>query len=1310
MSRPPPRSPARSSAWAIARAPRSPGPSEDSSPASSPGPGAHGRGHARGGGSSSAWLVALALALPLPPVATAAPARSPARATGAVSARAEASVGRWARELARRKAVLARHRGRDPAAVLALVGLLPELEGELPPGTLEAFVDDVASDAGRHPLVRSYAGLLRARMVEEQGRLDQAEARLLAEGYLVRWQIVGPFDNAGRKGEAEAHAPQLEPFSAAQVMEGKLPGEPLSWRHYDYEGIPRGGYVSFDDLLRPNEDVTGYATCWVHVDAPTEAVLHLGTGGPYRAWVGTTVVGHGQAYRAPHPLQDAHPVSLQAGWNRVLVKTSAQAGMWGFYARLSQRSGAPIPGLQLTAEPPEGAPVAAPGAGGAEPPTTAVDALSLRGLLERRYPHGKRASGKRSGPGAAGLELVELYRWIHPFDRDDRSVVELATRVDGQVKTSRSAWMLSLVDHDQSSSRRALDEAVARARDEGPAAAPFLGQLLLEVAWRERSLGLERQSRATIDEAREAAPDDPLIALALVDRLSDDGFPWLAVVRLRTLIERFPTSSTLRRDLAARLRGQGRTEEALQTLAALARDRGTTEGLSAARVEALLDLGRADEAAEVARAAAESTPGVPAAHARLAEVELARGDIGAARAALGQAIALAPQAADLHASMGSLLLRSGSKPAAVAAFERSLQLRPQQPGLRDLLASLDDERADDLMARYDVDLAELGELPTPKTWAGKDAGVLHRRVVVRVLPNGLTERLDHRVIRVLDDRGIRSQAAQGMVFDPAESTVEVRRARVHRKDGTIEDLGDTQMYALASAGYRMYYDQRQIAVQFPGLRVGDTLEVAFLRRDVAARNMFDEYFGDLMPLQGSEPMRHVEYVLEAPSDKPLYFNRKVRTARSEDGKTTTYRLVAKDVPGVKPEAAMPGWTEVAQYLHVSTYRSWDDVGRWYWDLVREQLVVDEAIRKGVQQALAGLPASADERAKAFAIYEHVVRNTRYVGLEFGIHGYKPYRTTDVYSRRFGDCKDKASLLKVMLAEVGIDSHLVLVRTRDQGTLPEAPASLAAFNHAITYVPSLDLWLDGTAEWSGPGELPSTDQGATVLVVKDGDGAQFRTIPMTGVDDNGRRTEQRVTLRPDGTASIDHTVTVWGGGASTVRYRFQSPEQRQERLTSAFGDLFPGVEVRDVEAPELDDILRPATLSATLRVPTWASKEGQGLRFRVLGRDSRLAPAMAGTTEREHELVLDLPSTEEYRVRYALPPGHRFSRLPAGKSLDTPVGRFSLEVRPTDDGAEVRSRLQLTKARITPAEYDAFRQFLRQVDASLEQSFEVTPER
>lgn len=1261
--------------------------------------------------------MALGLAVPtasLPADAAAPPsAASTPTATAEPVGRLDPSAGlpgRWDRELARRESIAKTHRGSDPAAVLALVGLLAELEGEIDPERLERFVDGMLRDKKRHPLVRSHAALTRARLYEARGDLGKARSLLAEHGHLLDWQIIGPFDNSGHTGETRTDPPMTEPFDPAQQFTGKLAGEPLSWRPYGYEGIPRGGYVSLDDVLRPNEQVTGYATAWVKVDRETDAVVHIGTGGPYRIWIDGAKVGEGTAERAPNILQDAHAVTLRAGWNRVLVKVSAMGGMWGFQARLSRRDGRPIEGLVATGEAPsDPAALAAPD-DRAPKATAHAGPKSLREALERAYPGAADPSSKRPGSIAAGIDLVAFYRWVGPFDRDDETLVELARRVDARAKSSRSALLLSLVDRDSNTSRTALASGIERAKKEGKASRWRLGRMLLELAWRDRALGLERRYRSRLDEAIAAAPDDAIIELALADRMAEDGFGWVALSWAEDMARRYPHSSTVQVELASRLGGQGHTRRALDVLERMQSAGGHGAAHVGLRIAALLDLGKAQQAVELARRATAATPGLPDAWARVAHLEAARGETEEAQAALAKAISLAPQDAELHAELGRLQARTGAKDVAIANLRRSLELVPQQPELRDLLAALDARGDRDLMARYGVDFRKVGALASPKAWKGKDAGLLHHGVAVRVLPNGLTERLDHRIIRILDDRGIRSQAVQGIAYDPAESTVEVRRARVRRADGSIEDLGEQHVVPLASAGYRMFYDQRQLLVEFPGLRVGDTIEIAFVERDVAARNMFDEYFGDLVPLQGMQPRRHVEYVLEAPSDKPIYFNLPVKKTKNARTHTTTYRYVADDVPGIKPEPAMPGWTELSKYLHASTYENWNDVGRWYWDLVREQLVVDDDIRRGVKEALAGLPEGAGEREKVYAIYEHVVRNTRYVGLEFGIHGYKPYRTTEIYSRRFGDCKDKASLLKVMLAEAGIDSHLVLVRTRDQGTLPAAPASLAAFNHAITYVPSLDLYLDGTAEWSGPEELPESDQGASVLVVTDGKGGEYRQIPVSEAKANVRAIDQRVALSSDGSARVDHQVKVTGANAAGIRFQFQSADSRAERMADALAGIFPGVDVDGVKAPDITDIGKPAELAARLNVPSWARAEGEGRRFHVLGRTFGFAPGLTGQAQRRHPMMLEVPTTEVHHVEYALPGGLRFSRMPADKTIDTPVGRFSLRVEKTDEGATVDTELVLPKVRLSPKEYGELREFLRRVDESLEQTFEMVPAR
>ncbi|MBK8719474.1 MAG: DUF3857 domain-containing protein [Deltaproteobacteria bacterium] len=1243
-----------------------------------------------------AVLVAVLVALVAAP-SSAAPARgatAKADATPWASAAARAKgPGRWKRELERRRAILAGHRGTDPAAVLALTGALGELGGEIEPATLAGFVQGVAKDSKRHPLVRSFAGYLAARLAEQKGDLAAAGTQLRAQGYLLDWLIVGPFDNANRAGETTAYPPEQQAaklaFDRDETMVGKLAGEPLSWRPWDYESLPRGGYVGFDDLLRPAEQAVGYATAWIHVDADTKAALHIGTAGPYAVWVDGTEVGRGDAYRAPDPLQDSHPITLRKGDNRVLVKVATLENMWGFFARVSTPEGAPLVGARVHVELPK-----APHTSVA--PSSSHTVASLRRALEQRADAAKR--------GNAALELVEFYRYTHPFDRDDKTASQRAAQVDATLGSARSALLLAILEPDPNGSRKALAAGVSRSRKREPA---LHGQLLLELAWRERSLGLEQRYDELLDEANAAAPDDPVIELALADRLRERGLPWAALRWTESLAGRHPSSQSMQLALASALRELGRTTDALAIYERIGREHGSERGTVAARIDGLLELGRADEAAKLADGGALAMPGLPEAHAEVARLQQANGNLEAARDALARAVALAPQDADLHARLGRLLARTGAREAAVASLERSLALKPQQPDVRDLLASLDTRAGKDLLARWGVSLEKVGAQPTPPAWKGQQAGFLHHRMAVKVLANGLTERLDHRIIRILDDRGVRSQAVQAYAYDPAESMVEVRRARVRRKDGTIEELGDVRTLQLAQSGYRMYYDQRLIQVGFPGLRVGDTLEVAFSRRDLAARNMFDEYFGDVQALSGTEPRKFVEYVLETPADKPIHFNVEVARATNRAGTVTTYRHALRDVPGIKPENGMPGWIEVAKFIHASTYATWDDVGRWYWGLVKEQLQVDDAIKGAVKGVLAKLPAGADEAAKVAAIYEHVVRNTRYVGLEFGIHGYKPYRTTDVYSRRFGDCKDKASLLKVMFAEAGIDSRLVLVRTRDQGNVPELPASLAVFNHAITYVPSLDLYLDGTAEWAGPRELPSGDQGATVLVVADGKGAKLGKIPFSKAADNVRDSKQRVKLDTEGDATLEQDLVVAGAAAAGVRYEFQSEGERIEKLQKAFGELYPGATVTGLSSRGMDDILVPPELHATMKVAGWAQAQGDGRRrFRVLGRASRLTQSFAPQDDRKYDLLIDTPSVEHHEISYSLPRGKRFSQLPAARKLEGPFGRFELAVDATDEGARVRTTIELSRARVGAKEYRAFREFLREVDAGLEQTFTV----
>ena len=70
-----------------------------------------------------------------------------------------------------------------------------------------------------------------------------------------------------------------------------------------------------------------------------------------------------------------------------------------------------------------------------------------------------------------------------------------------------------------------------------------------------------------------------------------------------------------------------------------------------------------------------------------------------------------------------------------------------------------------------------------------------------------------------------------------------------------------------------------------------------------------------------------------------------------------------------------------------------------------------------------------------------------MAIELGIGGWQPHSASEVFTHRYGDCKDKATLLAAMLHEIGVESYYVPINTNRGSVTPDTPANLA-FNHVI----------------------------------------------------------------------------------------------------------------------------------------------------------------------------------------------------------------------------------------------------------------------
>jgi hypothetical protein len=109
------------------------------------------------------------------------------------------------------------------------------------------------------------------------------------------------------------------------------------------------------DLLKAlgGEQRVAYARTWVHSDQPQAVQLELGTDDGVKVWLNRKVVHANNTFRGFQPGSDKVNVTLNAGWNPLLLKVTQLNQGWAFCARFRKPDGSHLDGLQFSAQPPQ---------------------------------------------------------------------------------------------------------------------------------------------------------------------------------------------------------------------------------------------------------------------------------------------------------------------------------------------------------------------------------------------------------------------------------------------------------------------------------------------------------------------------------------------------------------------------------------------------------------------------------------------------------------------------------------------------------------------------------------------------------------------------------------------------------------------------------------------------------------------------------------------------------------------------------------------------------------------------------------------
>jgi hypothetical protein len=361
-----------------------------------------------------------------------------------------------------------------------------------------------------------------------------------------------------------------------------------------------------------------------------------------------------------------------------------------------------------------------------------------------------------------------------------------------------------------------------------------------------------------------------------------------------------------------------------------------------------------------------------------------------------------------------------------------------------------------------------------------------------------------------------------------------------------------------------------------------------------------------------------------------------------------------------------------------TDNQWRAIGQWVTNLEANRPDPSPEITAQTQSLIAGAP---DFYTKLSRITEYIQKNIRYFIVMRGIGGLQANHASDIFRNRYGDCKDKTTLLISMLQVAGIHAFYVPVDT-DRGIVdPDAPSLVG--NHMITaieipadvqdarlkaIVKAKDgkryLIFDPTNERTSVGNLPYYEQGS-YGTLSAGPASQVIALPVLDPDASLKERKGAFTLTTDGTLSGSVDTTQSGSIGADLRYSIKNTDdkERRESLERSIAETLPGVTLDSFEFVEPSALDKPIELHYKVTARQYSHQAGPLLlvRPRVLGTNAR------PFDDKPRVYPIDLEATGRWRDSFdiTIPAGYAIDEIPDPVALDLDFASYHSAVSAKD---------------------------------------------
>jgi hypothetical protein len=477
--------------------------------------------------------------------------------------------------------------------------------------------------------------------------------------------------------------------------------------------------------------------------------------------------------------------------------------------------------------------------------------------------------------------------------------------------------------------------------------------------------------------------------------------------------------------------------------------------------------------------------------------------------------------------------------------------------------------------------------------------------------------------------------------------------------------------------------------------------------------------------QETDPVRESHYSLHLPPGweyKVSWFSHP--EVKPEQTKGNGFQWALSDLTAIRNEPRMPPVSGVAAEMIVSFFpaggasrnnelANWEGMGIWYKNLVSSQMDASDAIKQEVNLLTAGKTTALSKMQAIAAFVQHDIR---YVAVELGIGGWQPHTASDVFAHRYGDCKDKATLMHAMLAVTGVESYHVVINARRGAVTGDMPAH-NGFNHAILAIklpddvsdPSLIavikhptlgriLFFDPTNELTPFGQIGGSLQANYGLLVAP-NGGELIKLPQQAPEMDGIQRVGKMSLDINGKLNGDVRELRMGDQARSERRRIRSVTKDSDRIKPIEGILagsLPNFQIVKAHALNIERTDQPFGFDYSFESNNYARMAGNLLliRPRVLGIKS--SGILETKEARKFPLEFEGPSRDTDSFEIALPPGYEVDELPPPTDADFSFGSYHSKTEVTGNVLHYTRSLEIKELSVPVNQMDELRKFYRMI--------------